>query len=264
VSADPSAFDEADLPADKVAVFAPHSAPVNYLQVPRGAPHLLVTSSYDGSVRALDFNKGVSWEWLADVRGRGVSAMDVMEVAPLAAATSSTSSASRKGAAAAGAGSASAGPGISCAVLVGTYDGQIALVDPRARSLAAAFQAHDRKVTATSACGGSAYFLSSSSDAKVHVWDVRKMGHAHAAPAASSGSDSARRSSASSFSSSSSAASGRVSHVPITSVGSSQAVTSAFFSPLGTRVIATCNDNKLRLWDAVWSGSGGEFCDLGR
>jgi WD40 repeat protein len=261
VSADPSAFDEADLPADKVAVFAPHSAPVNYLQVPRGAPHLLVTSSYDGSVRALDFNKGVSWEWLADVKGRGVSAMDVMEVAPLASSASSSSSSSstsRKGAAAAGAGSASAGPGISCAVLVGTYDGQMALVDPRARSLAAAFQAHDRKVTATSACGGSAYFLSSSSDAKVHVWDVRKMGHAHTAPA-SSGSESAKRSS----SSPSSAASGRVSHVPIASVGSSQAVTSAFFSPLGTRVIATCNDNKLRLWNAVWSGSSGELCGLG-
>lgn len=211
---------------------APHAP---RLQVPRGAPHLLLTCGYDGSIRALDFNRGVSWELSHEEGGRdsGVSAMDICDVAP--ALPSAGGAGAGAGAGAAG---GSVGVGISGTVIVGMYDGRVGLLDVRTpthkRSMAHAFTAHNRKVTAASACG-SAYFLTSSSDSTVKLWDARKI-------AEGSGRKGGTR-------------------APVAETGSSQAVTSAFFSPQGTRVIATCNDNKLRLWVVDWASESG-CCSL--
>ena len=210
-------------PNDKVAIFAPHTAPVNYLSVPRGSPHLLMTASFDGSVRALDFNRGVSAEWLSDGRERGgISAIDIFDGAVAGAADIGGGSSSRSGTRV---DDTQAGF-LSRAAVVGTYDGHVGFLDLRARSLVHVFAPHARKVTAVSTCGAS-YFLSASSDSTVHLWDARKL-----------------------------SAGKKGGTAPAATVGSTQAVTSSFFSPLGTRIVATCNDNKLRVWTADWRSSG--------
>ena len=202
-SADADDFDE-DTPEDRVALFSPHSAPINQLLVPRGAPHLVVSCSYDGTVRSLDLNKGMSWAWLrssSDGGGRsrdaGVSAIDVLA-----------------GSVSPGAG----GAGVTGATAVGLYDGGLGLLDTRAGALVnLVAEAHGRKVTSISSAGAH-HFTSSSSDSTVCLWDARAL-----------------RSK------------------PLASASSEQAITSAFVSPSATHAVATCNDNKLRIFALDWT-----------
>lgn len=172
------------------------------LQIPRGAPHIVLTASYDGTVRALDINKGVSWSLYDDSDGKGISAMDTHAV--VADATTAI--------------------GTGLAVWAGSYDGKILSFDTRSPSAAVSFQAHDRKVSAISSLHSSHYLLSSGGDGVVRLWDVRKgsssMTRGHALPASEVG-----------------------------LLRSTQSITSAFFSPNAQRIVATCSDNKLRVWD---------------
>jgi WD40 repeat protein len=113
---------------------------------------------------------------------------------------------------------ASGGAGVACTAVVGLYDGGLGLLDPRAGAglTHVVAEAHGRKVTSVSAAGAH-HFTSSSSDSFVHVWDARAM------------------------------------KKPLASVRSEQAVTSNFLSPLATRGVSTCNDNKLRVWALDWA-----------
>jgi len=92
--------------------------------------------------------------------------------------------------------------------------------------------AHDRKVTALCTLPDTSYCLSSGGDGVVKVWDVRKLPQ----PGGRHGS-------------------GAVKEVCL--LRGNQSITSAFFSHHGTHVVATCNDNKLRVWDVAADGGGG-------
>ena len=193
-----------------VACFKLHTAPINYFQIPVGAPHLVLTASYDGSMRALDLNKGMSWELSTDCSSDecgGVSSFDLDSVSSDGAAV----------------------------LYAGTYGGLCAVVDTRLRRGAGAsgessvvtWSAHNKKVTALSLVKGSHSMLTSGSDGRVQLWDTRKL--------PSSGSSS----------------SGSARITAVHELKHPQALSSAFFSPGGTHIVSTCNDNRLRVWSTV-------------
>jgi hypothetical protein len=197
-----------------VAVFRPHNSPVSYVVVPPGAPHLVLTASYDGSARALDLNRGVSWllTTVGDDASKGLSALEVDALAP------------------------AGGDDTAALLWVGGYEGDVWHVDTRLPpgAKAAGWAAHDKKVTALSAQRGGHTLLSSSSDATVKLWDVRKLPRQQQLGAG--GKSSSSKAAAPS---------------PLGLLAHGAAVSSAFFSPDGGRVVSTSSDNKLRVWSAA-------------
>ena len=202
-----------------VALFHLHSSPISYVIVPPGAPHTVLTSSYDGSVRALDLNKGHSWclTTVGDDTTKGISALAVDAVAPL--------------------GQDDSGVLLWC----GSGEGAAYHVDSRTgvSDRAPHWQAHDKKITAVSTLRGGHALLTSSSDGTVKIWDARKLprhsdsdsgGHHH-------GGNKPHKAS------------------PIGTLKHGAAVSSAFFAHHGRHVVSTCNDNKLRVWDVTTSSS---------
>jgi WD repeat-containing protein 76 len=123
-----------------------HTSPINHFRIPAGAPHLVVTGSYDGSVRSLDVNAGISFELFRDADG-GVSSLDIDE-------------ASSEG----------------VTLWLGTYLGAVMHLDSRVPLASAhAFEPYERKVTALSCLHGTPYFVTACTSGTVSVWDTRKM-----------------------------------------------------------------------------------------
>lgn len=235
--------DDDDANEQTRTIFAPHVSPINYIQIPRGAPHLVVTSSFDGSLRALDLNAGASWELSTAALERGYvglatggraskyvcgfSAFDVTAFDPVDACDGMTASS----------------PGL--VLVAGGYNGAGFVIDTRARPdapPAAAWAAHEGKVTAVSALhrGTAPHVVltscSSPTAACVCLWDVRRLPPPKALADGSHGSSAAK---------------------PLLRVPHRLGVINAFFSPHGTRAVSACNDDVIRIWDVIDDASGG-------
>ena len=129
--------------------------------------------------------------------------------------------------------SRTAGEGGALAVSRG--DGAVVLLDTRlggasssgsgGRGAAALMRAHEKKVYCADFSPTEPWLLSTASiDRTVRVWDVRKLGEKKPKP--------------------------------LVELGHGLAVTAARFSPSGTRLLTTCNDDKLRVYDsAAWGGA---------
>lgn len=213
--------EEIDDGLSSTAVFFPHTAPISDVIAPRGAPHLLLTSSYDGSVRALDLNRGVSW---------GLSH-------PIEHNRDGLSSMALAGSYTGGGAGAADGPdatGYGFSLFAGAYEGSARHIDTRAPGYEGgpAWQAHDRKVSSVSLVPNSPYLLTASSDATVKIWDVRKL----PMQSVTAGSGGSRK--------------GASPHALVT-LSSRQAITAACWSPHGRHIAAVCNENVIRIWDAT-------------
>jgi WD40 repeat protein len=177
--------------------------------VPAGAPHLVVTSSYDGTLRALDLNRGWSWELsTAGVACGGVSAVDVDGVVPVE-------------------GRGGGGGDATVLLWAGTRSGAVMHVDARLPPNAPVltWEAHEGKVTSVSALRGGGHTLSSTcSDGTAKLWDTRKLPRQGGAKPARA-------------------------PAPISTLAHSRSVSSAYFSPhRGGHMVSTCSDDLLRLW----------------
>ena len=124
--------------------------------------------------------------------------------------------------------SRSAGEGGALAVC--RADGGVALLDPRAWGNASPlYQLHDKKVYSADYSPSRPWLLATSSiDRTVCLWDVRAL-------------------------------SASKKPKPLHALDHGLAVTAARFSPAGTKLLTTCNDNLLRVYesaDASWAGKG--------
>lgn len=107
------------------------------------------------------------------------------------------------------------------AVWVATKYGEAFRIDAREPGRTThRFSPHEKKVSSLSCIRGTPYFATASTDAVVAVWDARRL------PAASA----------------------RVAK-PLVALQHGLTATSAFFSARGRRLVSTCNDDRIRVWD---------------
>jgi WD40 repeat protein len=252
------AGDEDDDGFQSIASFCAHTSPISYIHSPLHLPHLVLTSSYDGAIRALDVNRGAwlqiftaaapdsSSDGSADRAGAGaldrsrrrgffvgsegahsrrdsgrgfdsVSAFDLNAAGVVSDDGSPTSM----------------GTGCHLDLIAGSYQGLMTRMDTRLATagranLVATWEAHERPVRSVSVIQGTHYVATASSDSYLRVWDLRKL-------PCSTGNEG-----------------GHAKGVKeIGCVKAQQAITAAFFSPHGRYAVATCNENKLRVWDVA-------------
>lgn len=107
------------------------------------------------------------------------------------------------------------------AVWAATRNGEAFRIDAREPGRATQrFSPHEKKVSSLSCIRGTPYFATASNDAVVAVWDARRLPSATARVAK-----------------------------PLVALPHGLTATSAFFSARGRRLVSTCNDNRIRVWD---------------
>ena len=160
-----AAFAERD-EADGVRLLKPHGQYISGLtwkEVGSGAPPTLLTASYDGVVRSMDAETGTSSEVLVLDGHEGRRKVEI-----------------------------SAFDAFGELAYVASNEGDLGAVDMRAKGLAwkrdGLIEAHHKKINTVDIERGSAHLLATSStDATVKIWDVRKLGGAKAKPVAELG-----------------------------------------------------------------------------
>ena len=186
-----------------VATFQPHSRPVAGLRILATAPHMLLSCSHDGCVRALDLGGGASSEFIEIYRAAEDADGDYPTLHGL---------------------SRTAGEG--GVVALSQYDGQVVLLDPRSPSSAARLAVHEKKVFSADFSPSHPWLLATGSlDRTVRLFDVRAAGRGN----------------------------GKLAK-PLQEMAHSLSVTSVRFSPAGGRLLTTCNDNLLRVFESIDGG----------
>jgi len=217
---------EEDNSTRELAVFSHHSEVISAIAIPSAASNFIYTASLDCSVRCLDAERGVSWELVSEDEGK-----------PAALCLEGGSDDD----------CASAGH----SMWVGNREGQIYHLDSRVAPVSRVgchegrqtsyLQVHvaGKKIT-TLSLGGSTFstLLSAGGDGAVKLWDVRKMP------------TSGKR------------AWGKVGQCEAACLAvltHGTTVCSAYFSPRGTYIMSSSNDDLLRVWRTVdvLGGKGG-------
>jgi DNA damage-binding protein 2 len=145
------------------------------------------------------------------------------------------------------------------ALLVGDDAGGVHVLDPRAQRAAGSFQAAKKgtKVVALSVCPRDpSVFVTGGNDHNARIWDIRACGLAggDATAADATGSGAAGATAAGG------GAAARALSLSLATLAHPRVVNAAVFSPItGRKLLTTCQDNRLRVWDH-W-GAGGTTPD---